>query len=259
LKTKEIILAVLTAGLGVVVFWFWFDAVPLVIGGQFRDYIDFIGPVAGLLIVAVLVLYSAIFIGDKRIVYPALLIGFISPYLFLEASGTVLAAVAVSAFLVAFATHRIRQEVNLTQGFSLTKFAKAGLSIFFTAAALLVAIFYLAHIDKEQAVANLLPRAAFDIVIPLLEKQYGTEIPNKEETAELLYRAAVEQFKQLLGPYQDFMPLASAVIFFFAFKTFTIPIYYLTLVFAFFLLKLMLWSKIVKREITQVEVERLHF
>jgi hypothetical protein len=191
------------------------------------------------------------------------------PFLFLEASGTVVGTAVICLFLIAFAVHRMRQEVSLSQGFSLTKIAKSGLHIYFTCAALIVASFYLVNIDQEQAVTALLPRATFNVLIPLFEKQSGIVIPDREQApyssqgdytgqaAEVLYRAMVKQFKELLGPYQDFLPYASAVIFFFAFKTFTIPLYYLALIFSFLLIKLLIWSKIVKKEIVEIQAERL--
>ncbi len=259
INPKEIILVLITALGGIAVFWFWKESIPLIIKGEFKQYINFIGPVAGLIVVASLFLLSGALIKNTRLVYILLLAGITAPFLFIEATGTALGAAAICIFLVAFAIHRIRQEVSLSQGFSLTKFAKSGLHIYFTCAALITANFYLANIDKEQAVAILLPRATFDVLIPVFEKQLGLEIPNREQAPEVFYRATIAQFKELLGPYQDFLPLASAVIFFFAFKAFTIPLYYLTLIFSFLLIKLALWSKILKRDIVQVQAERITF
>lgn len=230
---------------------------PLIIEGQFKSPTDFIWPVAGLIVVATLVLLAVVLIKSDRVLYLLLILGFSAPFLFVEPSGRVLAAVGLNIFLISFLIHRIRQEVRLSMGFSLSKFARAGLSLFFTVASLIVATFYLANINEEQAIAAIFPRATVDLILPILERQYGTEIPNKEETAELLYRATVEQIRQILGPYRDFLPLASAVIFFLAFKAFTVPLYYLTLVLAFFLIKVLIWSKIVVKEKAQIEVERL--
>jgi hypothetical protein len=254
---KELTLAFLAASSGVLVFWFWRESIPLILEGQFRQYINFIGPVGGLIASASLFLLSTVLIKDKRVIYLLLLLGTSVPFLFVEATGTVLTVLGLSLFLVSFAIHRIRQESELSPGFSLTKFAKGGLHIYFTCAALIIAMFYLGNINEEQAVATLLPRAAFEILVPILENQTGITIPNKEEATEVIYRATVEQFKRLLGPYQDFLPLASAVIFFFAFKAFTIPLYYLALIFSYLLIRLALWGKIIKREIVQVEAEKL--
>lgn len=254
---KELSLVFLASIGGIVVFWFWRESIPLIIDGEFRQYVNFIGPVAGLVAIAVLFLLSIILVKNTRIIYLLFLVGIVSPLLFIEATGTVLATAGICLFLIAFAIHRMRQEVYLSRGFSLSKIAKSGLHIYFTCAALVVANYYLVNIDKEQAVAALLPRATFDIVIPIIENQIGFEIPDREQAAEVLYRATVTQFKALLGPYQDFLPLASAIIFFFAFKAFTIPLYYLTLITGFLLIKLALWGKIVKKEVFEVQAERI--
>lgn len=259
INPKEILLILITSIGNVVVFWFWKESIPLIIEGEFKQYVNFIGPVAGLIVVASFFLLSVILIKNTRLTFFLLLVGIVVPFLFTKTTGTVLTAALICLLLIAFAIHRIQQEVSLSQGFSLTKFAKSGLHIYFTCAALITANFYLVNIDKEQAVAILLPRATFDMLIPVFEKQLGLEIPDREQAPEVFYRATIAQFKELLGPYQDFLPLASAVIFFFAFKTFTIPLYYLTLVFSFLLIKLALWSKILKKDIVQVQAERLTF
>ena len=254
---KELVLAFLSAAGGIAVFWFWKESIPLIIEGQFKQYVNFIGPVAGLIVVASLFLLSTALVKNKNLLYVLFLAGVAAPFLFLEPSSTVLGSAGICLFLIAFAIHRMRSEVSLSQGFSLAKTAKSGLHIYFTCAALIVANFYLVNIDQEQAVAALLPRATFNVLIPLFEKQSGIVVPDREQAAEVLYRATVKQFKELLGPYQDFLPYASAVIFFFAFKTFTIPLYYLALISGFLLIKLLIWSKIIKKETVEIKAERL--
>lgn len=256
---KESSLVSLASVGGVAVFWFWKGSIPLILEGEFRQYVNFIGPVAGLVAIASLFLLSIILVKNTRLIYLFFLISAVAPFLFLDPSNAVLGTAAICLFLIAFAVHRMRQEVYLSQGFSLTKVAKSGLHIYFTCAALIVANFYLVNINKEQAVATLLPRATFDVLIPVFEKQLGLEIPNREQAPEVFYRATVTQFKELLGPYQEFLPLASAVIFFFAFKAFTIPLYYLTLILGLLLIRIALWSKMVRKEVVETQAERLTF
>lgn len=90
-----------------------------------------------------------------------------------------------------------------------------------------------------------------------LEKQYGVELAGNDTIAQTLQRVFQERIEDLLGPYVRFLPAIVALTYFFAFKALTIPLYFLTLLAAFLLLKFMLWSKMAKKTQESVEVERL--
>lgn len=257
---KELIIGGVAAGGTVLVLWLWREAVPLIIARDFKDY-SFIAPAAGLIVAGGFFTLSAIFIREAKVVYPLLIAGIIIPFFFLEASGTILAVLAANLFITSFAIYRIRQEHLLSYGFSLSKIAKTGLPLYFTAVSLMVSSFYLVNMDEELAISGLLPRPAvnfaFNLVSQVLPGPAGFPREMLELNADDFYEAMVLELQQILGPYQRFLPLASALIFFFAFKAFTVPVYYLTLIFIFLLLKLLVFSKIVNKEKLQIEVERL--
>lgn len=258
---KELIIGVLAAGVSVLTLWLWHEAVPLIVARDFKDY-SFIAPVAGLIVAGGFFALSAIFIRGAKVVYPLLIAGIVAPFFFLEASGTILAVLAANLFITGFAIYRIRQEHLLSYGFSLSKIAKTGLPLYFTAVSLIVSSFYLVNVDEELVIYGLLPRPAVNfafnrVLQTFAQDSVGFPTEMLRPNADDFYEAMVLELQQILGPYQRFLPLASAIIFFFAFKAFTVPVYYLTLIFIFLLLKLLVFSKIVNKEKVQIEVERL--
>lgn len=88
-------------------------------------------------------------------------------------------------------------------------------------------------------------------------KNFGIKLKGQEKLGDILYSTISQRIEELLGPYKKYLPVASAVAFFLAFKTFTIPFYYLTTLVVFLLIKIMVWSKILRSEKQQIEVERL--
>lgn len=88
-------------------------------------------------------------------------------------------------------------------------------------------------------------------------KQYNVTLKGNERIADVFYKTVTEKIQDLLGPYNKFLPFISALAFFFAFKALTIPLYYLALVLAYLLLKLMIKLGLVHKEMVKVEVERL--
>lgn len=88
-------------------------------------------------------------------------------------------------------------------------------------------------------------------------KKYGINIKGDEKISDVFYRAVTDYILRLSGPYREYLPFAAAAAFFLAFKTLTIPFYYATVFFTFLLIKIMLWSKILRSEKQQMEVEKL--
>lgn len=308
-------MGILSAGSSLAVFWFWLEAVPLIIAGEFRAYTSFIMPIAGLIFAASFFALAAIFIKSRRVIYPAAVIGMAAPYLLAPATNTVIGSLAASVLLIVFAVHRLRKEFTLSLGFSVSKTVKAGLPLYFTVASLIVSVFYLVSLPEEKAVSALLPRSAFDVTLqslsgPLksltgfpitlrpeatvdetlfelardqlksrgipvaqlpktelgkilsaqrleLEKQYGIKLGGQEKIADVFYNALASRLAELPGPYRQYLPLASALAFFFAFKALTFPLYYVTLLILYFLIKLLVLTKILKTERQEITVERL--
>jgi len=262
---KEAILVIIFPVLSITAFWLWKKQIFIIIDGEFRDYLNFTLPLAGLIIAGSVFLLLGFFVKNKWAAYAASLIGISAPYLFIPATPVVFGTLILSMLLTFFALHRLRKEYAISLGFSISKIAKAGLPIYLTVASLIISIFYLARIDERQAIASFLPKAAFNWVLEnqgkALTEQLG--IPpelsreNSQESTELFYQAVTNSVEKLLGPYQKYLPFAAAAAFFLAFRTLSIPLYYAAIIITFLLIKFMLWSKILKREIEEMQVEKI--
>ena len=91
----------------------------------------------------------------------------------------------------------------------------------------------------------------------VLGEQLGIPLTGKERSEDVLYEAANAQAEKLAGPYRQYLPLLGAVGFFLAAKTLTLPIYWITLLLVFLVVKLLVTMGILKKEITTIEVERI--
>lgn len=90
-----------------------------------------------------------------------------------------------------------------------------------------------------------------------LAKQYGIELTGNERIGDVLNRAIIDRLQEILGPYAEFLPFISALAFFFAFKAFTFPLYFLTVLVIHLLIKSLRALTIIKSETRQIEVEHL--
>lgn len=88
-------------------------------------------------------------------------------------------------------------------------------------------------------------------------KILGIKLNGQEKIGDVFYSIVSQRIEKLAGPYKKYLPAVSAIAFFLAFRTLTIPLYYLTFVITFFLLNIMTASKIIKKEVRQIEVEKL--
>lgn len=313
---KEIILGILTALVSITAFWFWRTALPSWISGDFTSYANFALPILGLLFSASFFSISALFVRNQKIIYPTAIIVASLPYFFLKSSPLVLSLLVLSAALAILAIYKVRKEYNLSLGFSMAKFLKAGLPLYFTVAAMVITAFYLADINEKNAISTLLPKTALDVglktlsgplgsslglplpaldpeatVDKLLEKvvseglktqgidsaklprneilklirtkrselsdKFGIKVKGDEKVGDLLYGTVTGKTEDILGPYKIYLPYASAVAFFLAFKALTFFLYYVTLLITFLLIKVMVLTKIVRSEKVQLEVKRL--
>lgn len=117
---------------------------------------------------------------------------------------------------------------------------------------------------KAQGVSEeKIPKKELEILLAgqrdQIAKQFGIRLNGQEKAVDAFYEIVTEKVKELLGPYQQYLPLVSALAFLLAFKTLTIPLYYVTIFLSFILIKLMLLIKILKSEKQQIEVERMTF
>lgn len=92
-----------------------------------------------------------------------------------------------------------------------------------------------------------------------LARRYGIPIQGGERLSDVLHRTITARVQDLLGPYARFLPVLSAAAFFFAFKAFTFPLYFASLILTALLIKLLAALSIVKRTQETVAVERMSF
>ena len=90
-----------------------------------------------------------------------------------------------------------------------------------------------------------------------IARSYGITLTGNEKLGDVFYTTIIERMNDLLGPYRVYVPYASAVAFFLAFKTLSIFLYFVILGVAFFLIKLMIIMRILTRKTEQIDIERL--
>ncbi|MDP3710421.1 MAG: hypothetical protein Q8R29_01715 [bacterium] len=314
---KHLVLSILAIAFGFLSFWSWQGVTGFIVEGSLHIS-NFIWPIISLILAASLFAFSIIFVKTQWLVYLTVLASTASAFFLLEAGATTVWALLATVFLVLLSLHHIKHEVELSRGFSLSKTLKSGLPLYFTAASVIISVFYfdITKNDGEKMVSALFPKPAAGLVVKLLSgqlesllgfplkikadstvdevimqllrgqlqeqdislesipkkelenllilqrkeiaKKYNIQaLSGKEKVSDALYEVIIGQLTSLVGPYKEYIPLVSAFAFFFAFKTFTLPIYYLSLLFSFVLLKLAILGKIIKREKVQIQVERL--
>lgn len=313
-KLKELLLAFITVGSIITVFWLWFEAMPFIIAGEFEHYINLIVPLAGLIVAGTLFSLASLFIKNDLLLLGVCVLAAAVPYFFTSLTKVAIGAIFAHVLLLLLASYRIRKEFVLSLGFSVLKILKGGLPLFFTLSSLTVAIFYISMITEDNAISSLLPKPAFQATLKgisgpllpvlgfpaadfeatidealttLLKREFESQkilidkIPRKEITrligsqrealsknlnihlrgdeklSDVFYTAVTERLQELLGPYKKYIPYASAIAFFLAFKTLALPLYYLSLLITFLLIKFMIAFSIIKREVRTIEVEKL--
>lgn len=257
--TKELILGIISGLSSILVFWLWRQNISIIVMTEYSEFTSFILPLIGIIIIASLFSLSALFIKNNWIVFPSILVGISTPFLFVQATNAAVGTLLLSILLIMFAIRRIQKEFTLSLGFSLTKLLKAGLPLFLTTASLIVSVFYLAEIDEKRALEIFLPkRATFNLAFKYLPLSEISNMPQETlyDANDILYEAIVANIEKLLGPYRHYLIFASAAAFFFAFKTITLPLYYLSLILTFVLFKIMILGKVLTIEKKEIEVER---
>lgn len=90
-----------------------------------------------------------------------------------------------------------------------------------------------------------------------IAKSYGIKLNGNEKLGDVFYTTIIERISDLLGPYRIYLPYASALTFFLAFKTLSLFLYLIVVGAAFLFIELMTVMHLLAREKKQIEVERL--
>lgn len=88
-------------------------------------------------------------------------------------------------------------------------------------------------------------------------KNFETQLGGHEKIGTVFYAAVSDRIKNILGPYQRYLHLGSAIVFFLTFKTMTVPLYFISVFLTFLLIKLLIFANVIRKEKESVEVERL--
>ncbi len=205
MQSKQIILGVLTVIAGILNAYLWKQAIGV---GGFSGIAFYSIPIAAVFVFSVLFSLSSLFIQEWRIRGGAAFASLAVGYLFLPYSLSVLIAAIFTGFGGWFAAGEIAKEGRGGQPFRTRKFLKAGLPLFFTALALLLASAFYTSTGNQNS-RNLFSKGMFDAAIPLVQKPLQGILPGLESNAsvdDLLLAFAVRQ----LGDAIDIGKLTSA-------------------------------------------------
>lgn len=166
---KESGLAALASALTIAVFWVWRDEVPLIAAGAFENYRSFIVPAISLGVGACVFSLASIFVSWRSVRYGFAALPFLAAMMFFPPNTAMAGICAAAALLGIFAARRMRAEYESSLAFSTSKILKAGLPIYFTAASLIIALFYYQEVSVKNNIAStVVPRAAVDLSLRFL-------------------------------------------------------------------------------------------
>lgn len=318
LNWKEVALGFLAAASGMISYYLWHEAFPVVTSGNFKEYARFIPPVASLLVAATLFSLAGLLVKNRWILYGSGFLAAIPPVLLVSVRREVAVISLVAALLIFYGLYKIKKEITLSLGFNVSKALRVGLPLYFTVTSLLFSLFYLDLIDEKQALHFFLPKSAFQITLHALTKPtsplsgilsglpeikpettvdellpalaerelqargltlaqipkkeltqlldlqretlantYGLKLKGNERVGDVFYETVSARIEDLFGPYRAYLPVASAIAFFLAMKTFTLPLYFLTILMVALLIKAMVFGKIIINKKEQIEIDRL--
>ncbi len=90
-----------------------------------------------------------------------------------------------------------------------------------------------------------------------IARSYGIKLTGNEKLGDVFYTTIIEKISDLLGPYRVYVPYASALTLFLAFKTLSLFLHIIIIGVAFLIIRLMITMGIVVCKKEQIEVERL--
>lgn len=281
--------------------------------GSFGNYYIFSLPIIGLIAFAICFSLASIFIERRVMLYPAALVTVVAQYFFIKSTGVALGGLGVTLLLYLFAISQIKNEVAISLSFSLRKYLRSGLPIFFTALALMFSVFYFTLFlhSADDYISSLVPKGLFATSLSILQnpiqglipgfnpnltideillsalqsqadgktnigalspqektmllrqgydqikQQFGIRVTGKEKGIDVLYRLANQKIGEFAGPYKRYIPYVAAFGVFLTVKILAWPLYWTTILLSFILVKALIAVKFLKREKTQIEVERL--
>lgn len=91
-----------------------------------------------------------------------------------------------------------------------------------------------------------------------LTRQFGITLTGEESASDVIYRVTNTQVAKLVGPYEKYLPLLATVGFFLAVKALTLPVYWVTLILLFVVVKLLVALNVLKKEKVMVATERIN-
>lgn len=312
---KEFSLCSIFVLLHAAAFWMWYRVMPVMVEGDFGQYRIFILPVLLLLVAAALFSLVTLLVKHKTLLAGAIIIAALVPYAFNLPSSTIAwGALVLTVLFVWLAASTIQKEAARSLQYRISRFLRQGLGFYFTAAALVLSLFYLNRIDDQKVFSLLFPRPLFDFVLqsfsgtireatglpqvrpeqtvneiltelirgqlqsqgisfekiskPELSrmlaaqraefaKTYHISIGGGEKIGAVFANAVTAKVKEVVGAYNRYLPLGAAIVFFFMLKTISVIPYFLAILLAVLLMKLLVLVKVVKKEKEQIEVERL--
>lgn len=90
-----------------------------------------------------------------------------------------------------------------------------------------------------------------------LSRELGVELTGRERGGDLIYRTANAQIEKLAGPYRAYLPFIAAAGFFIAIKALTVPVYWVSLILLFAVVKLLLKIGVLEEKIENIQVVRV--
>ena len=165
MNAKTILLAVFTVGLGVLNGYLWERTM---LAGDIGRVSIYSLPVTALIVFGACFGIAALFIRHRGLRWATGGVAVGAGYLFVPYSHTVLTALVLSVAAGAWATRDIAREQTQIIRFDVRKVFKSGLGLFFTAMALMLATFYLTTSTTGDKAHFLIPRQAFDAVMPII-------------------------------------------------------------------------------------------
>lgn len=192
IRAKEIIVALFMIAAGVLDGYYWN---VFIFSEGYQSPTLFSIPILLLFFFALCFLVLALFGRSVLLGYGATAAAFIGPFFFLTPSVQILSALLLTVVTACYAYGKIQSERNTSPAFQMRRIARAGLPLFFTAAALLISVFYLAFIEMKNQQA-LIPKEVFDFSLPLAERALRGAIPGFQSGAtvdELLFGVLIRQ------------------------------------------------------------------
>ncbi len=117
------------------------------------------------------------------------------------------------------------------------------------------------QLSGERIETGTVTQEEFDQLIVLqretLGRQFNIELQGDRKVTDTIFDNIGSRLADLAGPYKKYFPIASAFVFFLAFKAITWPLYYLALLFAYLLIRLMVAVQFIRKEKRTIEVEQL--